>query len=130
MNSTEKGNLTELKVAVRLLEKGYVVLRAFGDGCRYDILIDHEGKFSRIQCKTGRYRKGAVVFNTVSTYSWKKQVKCYDGQIEFFGVYCPAIDKIYLVPISKVAKGKTSLRFDPPKNSQVKNLLFAAQFEI
>ncbi len=130
MNSTEKGNLSELKIAVRLLEKGKVVLRSIGEGCRYDLLIDENGKFTRIQCKTGLLKKGAVIFNTVSTYAWKKQVRGYHGSAELFGVYCLQLDKCYLVPVHLVATRHGSIRVEPTKNGQLKGILFATQFEI
>lgn len=130
MNTTEKGNLTELKIAVRLLEKGYVVLRSFGDGCRYDLAVDEKGKFSRVQCKTGRLRKGVIVFNTSSQYAWTKEKRHYHGQIEFFGVYCPQLDKCYLIPVEQAGKRHGCVRVEPTKNSQSKGIRLAKDFEI
>lgn len=130
MNTTEKGNLTEIKIAVRLLERGKTVLRPVGDGCRYDLLVDEAGKFSRIQCKTGCLRNGVVRFKSVSYCSWKPEVRKYTGQCDLFGVYCPDNDGYYLVPVEKIASRIAYLRVTPAKNGQLNGILHAAQFQI
>jgi hypothetical protein len=37
-----------------LLRRGKKVLMPFSDNCRYDIVVEENGSFTRIQCKTGR----------------------------------------------------------------------------
>lgn len=131
MNSAQKGNLAELKIAVKLTESGKNVLRPFGEGSRYDLLLDDNGVFKRIQCKTGRLRKGTIVFKTASGFSWKTGRRTYKGQIELFGVYCPDTDKCYLVPVNSVpGKSAARLRIDPAGNNQLKHMRFAKDFEI
>lgn len=130
MNTTEKGNLTELKIAVRLLESGKTVLRSIGEGCRYDLVIDEKGKFTRVQCKTGRLRNGVIVFNCVSQYAWKKEYRSYNGSADLFGVYCPETAKCYLVPVELLTRKGGCLRVAPVKNNQTKKVRFAKDFEI
>lgn len=120
--------MTELKIAVRLLEMGKVVLRSMGEGCRYDLLIDDSGKFTRVQCKTGRLRNGVIIFNAISQYAWKKEYRRYDGHADLFGVYCQQLDKVYMVPVEKVGTRRGWLRVQPPKNNQLTGLM-AKDFE-
>lgn len=130
MTTTEKGNLTELKIAVRLLEAGKMVLKSVGEGCRYDLLVDDGGKFTRIQCKTGWLRNGVVQFNAVSNYKWKQERPRYDGQADVFGVFCPETAKIYLVPVDRITANRGWLRTISVKNGQNKGVLMAHEFEI
>ena len=49
------GERSQAHISARLLDVGYNVLTPYGDNTRYDLVIgDADGKFYRIQCKTGR----------------------------------------------------------------------------
>jgi hypothetical protein len=55
----------------------------------------------------------------------------YQGQIDFFGVYCPDNGKVYLVPIQDATtKSMCALRITPPKHNQQKKIRWAAQYEV
>jgi hypothetical protein len=55
-------------------------------------VIDDGEQLARVQCKSGRLRNGAVAFKTSSSYahhrSSRESRRHYQGQIDFFGVYC------------------------------------------
>lgn len=85
----------------------------------------------QIQIKTGRIRNGIIVFPTCSSYYHRGgKHKNYRGQIDFFGVYCPDNDKVYLISIGDVGKISASLRIEETKNKQVKNVRWAKDYEI
>ena len=129
MNSKEKGDITETQILARLVRLGYKVLIPWGDNSRYDLVIDEEGKFSRIQCKTGRLRNGCVLYNTSSVN--REGIKTgYENQAEFFGVYCKEIDKCYLVPVKGSPKGYASIRINKTKSNQKKKIKWAKDYEI
>ena len=112
-----------------LLEKGEVVLLPFGDNERYDLVIDEDGTFTRIQCKTGRLRNGVIVVKTCSYGRDGSTKKDYIGSADKFGIYCPENDKTYLVPVSEVGSRGVYLRIDPPKNNQINNIRWAKDYE-
>jgi PD-(D/E)XK endonuclease len=126
-NTTTVGTRTEGMVLAALLKARRRVLLPFGGGARYDLAYDAEGVLVRVQCKTATLRNGAVVFNTRSLSREGKSIP-YDGDADFFGVYCPGTGEVYLVPVGVVAKGKGSLRVEPTKNNQVKGVLFAKDY--
>src|SRR5262245_7012178 len=99
---------------------GKFVLLPFGEGRRYDLVIEEDdGRFVLVQCKTGRIRQGAVRFLAYSLNLLPgDQVsrRPYLGEVEFFGVYCPANGKVYLVPVEDVPQTEASLRLEPPRN--------------
>jgi PD-(D/E)XK endonuclease len=55
----------------------------------------------------------------------------YQGQIDYFAVFCPETRKSYLVPITDVTtKHSAVLRVHPPRNCQRAGIRFAAAYEI
>src|SRR5947209_14391348 len=96
-------------ILARLMEYDFTVLIPFGDNARYDLVVEKDGQFWRVQCKTGRLSKGGtgIEWNTASidARTWKR--KDYGGKIDYFAVYCPDTDGVYLVPIADVTS-KTS----------------------
>ena len=62
----EKGNISEAKFLADALDAGYPVLIPFGDGSRYDMVLEMEGTLKKVQVKTGRLRDGKIIFQTTS----------------------------------------------------------------
>jgi PD-(D/E)XK endonuclease len=118
-----------------LTSAGYSILLPFGENTRYDLAIEEDGRLSRVQCKTGRLHNGAVLFKTASTYSHhprpKAATRSYHGEIDYFGVYCPANGSVYLIPFEAAPNRSTAaLRVDAARNGQVKRIRRAADYEV
>lgn len=129
MNSKRKGNIAEAKVLSRFVELEIPVLIPFGDNERYDFVVELEEGFKRIQCKTGRFRNGCVLFNAYSSYAHRgKGKKDYIGEIDYFGVYCDYTNSVYLVPVLEVGSSEVSLRVKPTLNKQVKRINLACNY--
>ena len=130
LHTVTKGDVTVLKVAAALAERGERILMPFSSNERYDLALDRSGALFRVQCKTGRLKNGAVTFNTCSStaHHVSGTMKQYVGDIEAFGVYCPQTNNVYLVPIADVShvKRMARLRVDPTKNGQAYNVRHAA----
>ncbi|TMK33396.1 MAG: hypothetical protein E6G64_04355 [Actinobacteria bacterium] len=129
------GDRTQLAVMFALREAGLAVLVPFGENTRYDLVIDDGESLARVQCKTGRLYNGALVWSTCSSYAHhpnpKKRKLDYQGEIEYFGVYCRETGIVYLVPIEDVpVKTKASIRLDPARNRQRKLIRQAARYEV
>lgn len=132
-NTTSKGDLSELEIALALVRSGYSILRPMSTGLRYDLAIDNrDGTFSRIQCKSGILRDGFIEFNVSSADARRPNGVPYIGQIEAFGVFCPQNGKVYLVPIDRIAAraSKARLRVDAARNGQVRGITLAAPYEV
>ena len=103
--SKEVGERTEAIIIARLMECGYIVCIPFGNSQRYDLIIeDNDCHFWRIQCKTGRYRGGTIIFDTsraLNEYTRNWERKSYRGEVDFFAVYSKDFSKVYLVPIDE-----------------------------
>lgn len=130
-NTKAIGEKSEGMILAALLRAGKVVLQPFGDNQRYDLVVDEDGHFIRVQCKTGTLRKGVVMFKSCSTHYHRGQgFQNYRGQADVFGVYVPALDKTYIVPVEDVPEQRAHLRLEPPKNGQKKGIRLASQYEL
>jgi hypothetical protein len=123
------GNKAEAIVLAALVRAGYKPLIPFGSGSPYDIVVDDGAKFLRVQCKTGRLIRGAVVFPT-STWTRANISRSYRGYADYIGVFCPDNEQVYFVPVADVPDRTASLRVDPPRNGQSHGLRWAKDYVI
>lgn len=124
------GERSEAVILAKLLLRGEVVLQPFGDNQRYDLVIDRDGVFVRIQCKTGRLVNGAVRFSCCSNAGGNGR-RDYRGQIDFFAVYCPDNDSVYFVPVDDAPLQTAHLRIEDTKLRGPKtNLRWAREYMI
>ncbi len=133
------GERSEAMIIAKLVDLGYHILIPDGDNLRCDLLIeDIDGRFWRIQCKTGWIENdGALIeFATASTYYHTKAGRAgngrkdYQGEIDYFAVYCPATKGVYLVPIDQMPTTSAILRLVPTANGQEKNIRWAKDYEL
>ena len=128
------GDRTEAIIIAELIRRGYRILRPLSSNERYDLVLDLGDCFLRVQCTTGRLRKGAIVFSTRSCRSDSKRtyVRWYNtDEADVFLVHCPATERIYAVPVGDSGVLMTaSLRVDAPANNQLKGIRWAADHEL
>lgn len=130
MNPVSKGNLSTGQVIASLLRAGKTVLIPFGEGHRYDLVIEDDGRFLKVQCKTGRIKNNAVRFKVCSV-CWKTgKSKPYTGQVDLFGVFCPDNGTTYLIPIADTGVRECVLRLGQTRNCQAKNIRWASLYEV
>lgn len=133
-NTSQVGQVTVAQVIRTLTQQGKYVLLPFGDHRRYDLVFeDEEGRFFRVQCKTAWVSRGTLRFATCSVDSrsavGRTLRKGYQGEVDLFGVYCPATDRVYLVPVNDVPVGEGILRLEPPRNNQQTGIRWARDYE-
>ncbi len=114
---------------------GVALYVPFGENTRCDLIADQDGELIRVQCKTGRLREGAIRFAVCSCYGHhrnpEKARRNYQGQVDYFAVYCPETTGVYMIPIDDVPlQAAAALRIDPPRNNQRKRIRFAADYQI
>jgi hypothetical protein len=123
-----------LAIMYVLRAAGYELFVPFGENTRCDLIVDDGACLLKVQCKTGRLRKGAIIFNVCSSYAHHRSPavaqKDYHGEVDAFGVYCHETRSVYLVPIDEVGRRLASLRVEPPKNSQRQRIRRAADYEV
>lgn len=63
-------------VIAELTRAGYSVAVPLGENNRYDLIAEIDGILARVQVKTGRLRRGAVIFNCFSSHSHRNGTAC------------------------------------------------------
>lgn len=131
MNTNDKGNLAEIKVAGRLVERGNRVSFPHGDGSPYDLIRD-DGELHRVQVKHAKISNGSVTVNLHTRYQkggeWVSTVHS-ESTIDEFCIYCPDNRKVYKVPVGAAPDYAMKLRVDEEcQNSPRIN--WATEYEI
>lgn len=134
MNTSRKGDETEGIILGRLMKLGVSVAVPFGDSERYDLIVDDETRFYRVQCKTGSWINGSVRFNLyTSTVNSDGRVDSdYTAEeIDVYAVYSEETDEVYWVPIEKTGKGEMRLRVkDPHPKAPTSKINWASDYEL
>jgi len=129
-NPKGAGELTEAMCLAAFVRGGEKVLLPFGDNQRYDMVLHRGEDFIRVQCKTGRLRNGAVEAATCSSYAHRGNgSKDYTGSADWFAVWCPDTDKVYVVPVDEAPKRQITLRVEEPKCPSSKRMRWAKEYE-
>ena len=107
----QRGEWAELCFMARAAERGLNVSKPHGDSASYDVGVEHDGKFLRVQVKSTTFRrKGSYTCNIVGP----KRQRYARGRLDFFAVYLVTIDVWYIIPF-EVAEGNQSLNLTPRK---------------
>lgn len=130
MESRAKGNAAEAAVLHAFASRGFHLLVPFGEGQPYDLVVDlAPAGFMRVQCKTGRQRGGCVVFNSRTTDHGRGR-RSYAGHADAFGVYLPASQQVFLVPVREITGFRPHLRLEPARNNQKRRVRLASGYAI
>lgn len=133
MDTKSIGNIGEAKVLCKFVELGIPVYLPFGDNERSDLIAEFNGKLNRIQVKTSiKAEDGIMRFDLTSSTVHRSQGikhKYTTEEIDYFACYNIERDKIFLVPIDE-PRTTITIRYEKPKNSQVKGLHFEDDYLI
>jgi hypothetical protein len=125
---SEVGALAELAVATALTKAGFrVFVPFFGAHSRVDLVYARaDGTIRRVQCKSACLQ-GDVLRFAVCSHTGNVE-KPYTGEVDDFGVFCAALDTVYLVPIEHVPATYAHLRLHPTRNNQKRKIRLAADY--
>ena len=106
------------------------VLLPIGDNSPYDMVIDYNGRFLKVQAKTTEsVQNGKMVFCTNVTNPFKKTSRKYTAsEIDIFGLYCIENGYIGLLPVKECTAKETVIRLDKPKNNQSSKIKMACDY--
>jgi PD-(D/E)XK endonuclease len=128
-----KGAIAEAEFYCAAVRLGYAVLRPMAEGGRYDLALDDGVTLVRVQCKWAR-RRGDVIAIPLRTsrHTPRGYVRTTytPNEIDAVGVYCPDVDRCYLIPICDITqRAAISLRLAPARNNQAAGVKWAAEYE-
>lgn len=134
MNTKKIGNIGEAKILCKFVEMGIPIYIPFGDNERADLIAEFNGKLNKIQVKTSiKAENGKMIFDlTSSTMHRKEGVKHIytDNEIDYFACYNVERDKLFLIPIDQAPNTAITIRYEKPKNNQIKGIIFENEYEI
>lgn len=121
-NPKEVGERSEAQIMSRFLRHQMVVLSPFGDSQRYDLVVEENGDFIRVQCKTALQKEGCFVFPTCSNNWNTKEKRSYQGEVDVFAVYHRELDEVFIFQVGACPNNQCSVRTAPSKNGQQKGI--------
>ena len=133
LTSDQKGNIAEAAVVSAAVKLGIDVYKPVGEGGRYDMIFEIDGRLLRIQCKWAAIYRGVVVLRCYSSRRNRNGLlrRGYvAGEFEAFAAYCPDNDSCYFLPLELfAARTQVSLRLGPSRNNQQLGVNWARDYE-
>lgn len=121
-----KGDLAELKVAAKFLEKGWYVSYPFGDDTPYDLIVDVDGSLMKVQVKHIIERNKTLTVKLVSNTG-----VTYKEKVDLIAIYEPKNEEVYLIDPKKFESDTiVTLRLEKSKNNQTKGIIMAENYKI
>lgn len=128
----DKGDFSELAVIGQLSKYGIVTLDPNIENLRYDFVVDSGDSFHKIQCKHGRLNNGSVSAQVSSSFKHttvRETKETYQGDVDYFVIYCSEIDQVFLVPVGEVGDKKTfTIRIE--ESRQTSNINKAENYKL
>jgi len=125
MNSIKKGNITELRVQLALVEKGYDVFTPITDGSSVDLIfINKENQAIKVQVKKSSKTATGFSFEARKcTSSSRVRKNSYNiDEIDYFATYWKG--KTYMIPLEETMERRNvCLRIKEDYKNQNKPLL-------
>jgi PD-(D/E)XK endonuclease len=107
----QRGEWAELCFMARAADRGLNVSRPHGDSASYDVGVEQNGRFLRIQVKsTTSHRNGSYTSN-ITGPMYQRYAR---GTLDFFAIYLVPLDVWYIIPFDG-AGGNRSLFLTPRK---------------
>ncbi|MFH1830078.1 MAG: group I intron-associated PD-(D/E)XK endonuclease [Pseudomonadota bacterium] len=130
MQTGDKGKIAESLVLSELVKRGFKVSIPFGD-YRYDLIIEKNGEFRRVQIKyVGNATKYSTIPIVLHSITRKGRVQYAPGELDFIIAYYEPKQSFYVIPWKDV-EGKTAinLRLKKAGNNQQAGIIPAIKYE-
>lgn len=127
-----RGDINELQCILDFQKRGYYCSIPFSGSCRYDVIVDINGKLLRIQCKSSTFHEedGTLRINTTrSTTNTKETIRYTYSKNEIDYFYTSWKQYGFLIPVEETSTGKY-LRVDIPKQGVQSSMSIAADYLI
>ena len=122
LSTDQKGNIAEQAVVYHGAKLHIDVYWPVGEGGRYDMVFDCEGRFVRVQCKWAPLYGDVIIVRCYSARRNRDGLirRIYaPGEIDAFAAYCPATERCYFLPCEVFGSPtQIQLLLRPCKNNQ------------
>jgi hypothetical protein len=112
----QRGEWVELLFMTRAAGHGFSVSKPWGDSTRYDVSVESEGRFWRVQVKSTSSLRGARGF--ICTLK-RTGIRYYRlEEVDFFAIYVLPEDVWYILPARVVLRLVSNIRLAPRDKAQ------------
>ena len=112
MDTKLKADIAESAVVTQLLKRGFHVLKPLGDRLPYDLVVEANGSFLRIQIKSAWFRKGSYIVDTRRTKTNRRRMvrsRYEKDDFDFAILYVEALDVSYIMPLKVFSSYKSEI---------------------
>jgi hypothetical protein len=134
VTTDQKGAIAETAIIHAAVKLGIDVYRPIAEGGRCDLILDLEGRLTRVQCKWAAHEGDVIV---VRCYSSRRGATGFikrgytSDEIDAIAAYCVSLDRSYFIPMEQLAgRSHLQLRLGPARNNQRLGINWAEQFEL
>jgi hypothetical protein len=107
-HAKRRGEWAEMRFMAMATENGIEVSKPYGDMAHYDFVVEHEGKFARVQVKSTMAGHGRGYECTVRGWRGPYRPNAFD----YVAVYLIVEDLWYIIPAKKI-RGQWTVGFSP-----------------
>ena len=112
-NHKLRGEWAELQFMARATGMGFGISKPWGESRRYDVGVEHGGRYMRVQVKSTIYKVGnAYVCNTRPDNDHRPYTV---RDIDFMAAYVIPVDVWYILPVRVALRVKGNIWLSPHK---------------
>lgn len=111
-----RGEWVELLFMARAAQRGFNVSKPWGDSSRYDVSVEDEGRFRRVQVKSTDVPRGKDGFVCCLKRTGIQYYRI--EEVDFFAIYVVRKDAWYVLPARVVLRLKSNIRVAPGNEKQ------------
>jgi hypothetical protein len=116
MTYKRRGEWVELLFMARAAQRGFNVSKPWGDSSRYDVSVEDDGRFRRVQVKSTDVARGEDGF---ICYLKRTGIQYYRiEEVDFFAIYIVRKDAWFVLPAKVVLRLKSNIRLAPGNKKQ------------
>jgi hypothetical protein len=98
-NYKRRGEWVELLFMTVAAGLGFTVAKPFGESARYDVIVEHDGRFLRIQVKSTSLWVGSCYLCQL----YAEGAPAYTAaEVDYFAIYVLPVDVWYIFPASRL----------------------------
>jgi hypothetical protein len=131
MSTTAQGNIGEFVIAADLIEKGCVVMFPSGGNPHYDLVVEKEGIFRRVQVKYVTEKDGVIIGRLYTMGRDRKMNLHTNKDFDILALYEPKSKEIYYISLALISNAtQIVLRVGKTKNKMQKGIHFAKDYQV